>query len=157
MNRSKGASAGLFLFAALIAGAADLRIETAYTRSYTEEAIRPLREYFREAESRQGFRTVVASRPEDPAGQYFIIRLEGETGKGAVTRAEMTLFATESKEPREVEWDLQGIDPRRWLYLGITGADWPEKAVQPLAWHIRLIDSTGRMLAEWKSFLWEQP
>lgn len=157
MNRSRRACTGLFLLAAVLLGAADLRIETAFTRYYTGEAIRPIGQYFREAGPRQGFRTVVASDPENPEGQYFIARLEGKTVPGVVTRAQMTLYATDSKEPREVEWDLEGIEARRWLYLGITGSDWPGEEIQPLAWHIRLTDATGQMLAEWKSFLWEQP
>ncbi|MFO7724322.1 MAG: hypothetical protein R6V45_02130 [Oceanipulchritudo sp.] len=157
MNRSRTACTGLLLLVTVIVAAADLRIETAFTRYYTDEGILPIADYFRDAVPGQSFRTVVSSDPEKPAGQYFIMRLKGGTGKGTIARARMTLYATDSKEPREEEWDLEGIDPRKWLYLGITGTDWPGEAVQPLAWRIRLLDTTGGILAEWKSFLWEQP
>ena len=139
-----------------MAGLSGLTIETAYTRYYKEGEIRPIRQYFGASLTGQGFRTVVPSQLDEPAGQYFIARIKGDKVPGAVT-ARMTLYATDSKDPSTRSWDLTGKKLEKWLYLGLTGNDWPNEDVQPLAWHIELLGTDGGILAEWKSFLWELP
>lgn len=146
----------LFLLIAPASLVPGLTIETAYTRYYEEGDIRPIGQYFGGQLAGQGFRTVIASQPDSPGGQYFIAQLR-DTRTGQAGSARMTLYTTESKDPFTWSWDLSGIALDRWIYLGLTGSDWPEEAVQPLAWHIELLDSAGKVVAEWKSFLWGQP
>ncbi len=67
----------------------------------------------------------------------------------------MSYFVSTSKDPIEYSWDLSGKRLRKWLYLGLTGPDWPSPEIEPLAWKIELLDASGSVLAEWKSFLWE--
>jgi len=69
----------------------------------------------------------------------------------------MTLYASDRRDPITRTWDLAGTRLDNWLYLGLTGADWPGEDVHPLAWRIELLDTGGNLLAEWKSFLWEMP
>ena len=133
-----------------------LTIRTAHTRYYPEREIRPILQYFGKSLAGQRFRTVVATRPDDPQGQYFIARL-GETREGSPVTARMTLYTSASKDPRVHNWSLSGERLDNWLYLGITGEDWAGEAIQPLAWKIELLDSAGTVLADWKSFLWEMP
>lgn len=128
-------------------------IETAFTRYYEEGDIRPIRQYFGTELRNQGFRTVLASRPDAPAGQYFILKV---TGAEEAASARMTLYSTESKNPATHAWDLPG-KIGKWLYLGLTGNDWPDQETRPLAWRIELLDASGTPVAEWKSFLWELP
>lgn len=133
-----------------------LTIETAYTRYYDEGGIRPIGQYFGASLTGQGFRTVVPSQPEDPAGQYFIIRLKGPKSTPPAS-ARMTLFTTENKQASTRTWELPGTPLENWLYLGLSGADWPDDDIRPLAWHIELLAADGTVLTEWKSFLWELP
>jgi hypothetical protein len=135
---------------------AGISINSGYSRYYDAGEIRPIGQYFGSSLAGQGFRTVIASQPEDPAGQYFIARLEDADDSGAIT-ARMTYFISDSKEARTHDWDLAGENLRGWLYLGLTGSDWSSDDVQPLAWKIELLDSNESVLAEWKSFLWEMP
>jgi hypothetical protein len=153
MNR---AIACLLLFACALSSASALAIRTAHTRHYDAGEIRPIRDYFQAAFSGQGFRAVVASRPDDPAGQYFIIRLK-DWKSARLASARMTLYASDRRDPITRTWDLAGTRLDNWLYLGLTGADWPGEDVHPLAWRIELLDTGGNLLAEWKSFLWELP
>lgn len=149
----------VLLFLMLIAAvlpANGLTIETAYTRYYEEGGIRPIGQYFGASLSGQGFRTVIPSQEENPAGQYFILRLKDFRSAVPAT-ARMTLFTTESKSASTRTWSLGGEKLDSWLYLGLTGEDWPDEDIRPLAWHIELLGQDGTVLTEWKSFLWELP
>lgn len=130
-------------------------IKTAYTRFYEDGEIRPIRQYFGANLKWQGFRTVIASDPSTPQGQYFIAKLSGG-GKGQANQVRMTLYASDSKDASVHTWDLSEESLNGWLYLGLTGEDWPSDEVKPLAWRIEIL-SGETLLAEWKSFLWEMP
>jgi hypothetical protein len=135
---------------------AGITISSGYSRYYDAGEIRPISQYFGGTLTGQGFRTVVASQPGEPAGQYFITKLADAKGSGAA-KARMTYFISDSKDARSFEWDLSGENLRTWLYLGLTGSDWASEDLQPLAWKIELLDAGGATLVEWKSFLWELP
>jgi hypothetical protein len=134
---------------------AAVSIETAYTRYYEDGEIRPIRQYFGGNLKWQGFRTVIASDPSTPAGQYFIAKLDGKSTDAVLAR--MTIFASDSKDSSTHSWNLSEETLKGWLYLGLTGKDWPSDEVKPLAWKIELLGVNDTLLAEWKSFLWEMP
>ena len=133
-----------------------LEIETAYTRQYAANEIRTIGNHMGKPLSKQGFRTVVASQPKNPGGQYFILHIE-DRGSVSPVMARMTLFTTDRKDSVMHEWNLPAGELESWLYLGLTGSDWPDADVRPLAWRIELLDAAGAVVAEWKSFLWEMP
>ncbi len=130
-------------------------IKTAYTRYYEDGEIRPIRQYFGGNLKWQGFRTVIASDPSTPAGQYFIAKL-GDARKGQASQVRMTLYSSDSKNVSVHSWDLTGESLSGWLYLGLTGKDWPSEEVKPLAWKIEILNGET-LIAEWNSFLWEMP
>jgi len=45
----------------------------------------------------------------------------------------------------------------RQIYAGITGSDWPDADVRPLAWKISFINSAGKVIAQKQSYLWTYP
>jgi hypothetical protein len=135
-----------------------LTVETAFSRAYTETEIRTLGQQVG-LETGQGFRKVITSDPESTTGHYFILKLDDFRRNPAV-RAEIEIIASDSKEARSFTWNLEGIALKKWLYLGLTGGDWPGTSgpeVRPLAWRIRFLDTNQGTVAEWKSFLWELP
>lgn len=131
-------------------------IESAYTRYYEAGEIRPIRQYFGASLRRQGFRTVIASQPDTPAGQYFIAKLDRGTTQSA-TSARLTIYPSVGKDQMEFTLNLSGETLPAWLYLGLTGSDWPDPEIQPMAWKIELLGPGSTVVAEWKSFLWEMP
>ena len=151
MNRFKVAT---FLFLISLASSYGVSIKSAYTRYYEEGEIRPISQYFGANLIGQGFRSVIASNPDIPRGQYFIVKLS-EAKSGSPVQARMSYFVSTSKDPIEYSWDLSDKRLRKWLYLGLTGPDWPSPDIEPLAWKIELLDTSGKVLTEWKSFLWE--
>lgn len=153
MNRFK--LTAVLLFLPFIKSMA-VSIESAYTRYYEAGEIRPIRQYFGASLIGQGFRTVIASQPDKPNGQYFIAKLD-DVDAGSATSVKMTIFPSVGKDPWKFTLDISGKSLRKWLYLGLTGSDWPDPEIQPMAWKIELLGPDGSLLAEWKSFLWEMP
>ncbi len=153
MNRFK--LTALLLFLPFIQSMA-VSIESAYTRYYEAGEIRPIRQYFGASLIGQGFRTVIASQPDKPKGQYFIAKLD-DVDAGSATSVKMTIFPSVGKDPLEFTLNISGESLRKWLYLGLTGSDWPDPEIQPMAWKIELLGPGDSLLAEWKSFLWEMP
>ena len=131
-------------------------IESAYTRYYEDGEIRPIGQYFGAKLIPQGFRSVIASQPDAPGGQYFIARIT-DRKSGQISSARMTYFPSDQTKASSHTWDLAGQPLKKWLYLGLTGTDWPDAGVTPLAGKLALLDASGNVLAEWKSFLWEMP
>jgi hypothetical protein len=43
------------------------------------------------------------------------------------------------------------------LNLGLTGPDWPDLKVNPVAWKLDILTADGKRLASEKSYLWEKP
>ncbi len=129
-------------------------VASAYSRYYEAGEIRPIRQYFGASLIGQGFRTVIASQPEQPQGQYFIAKLEGDKSS-QVNTARLTVYPSVGKDARVFTLDLAGKSLRRWLYLGLTGSDWPDPDIQPMAWKIELLGPGGELVSEWQSFLWE--
>ena len=133
-----------------------ITIKTAYTRYYEDGDIRPIGQYFGGSLKWQGFRTVIASDPATPAGQYFIAKINNSDSVQP-TKARMTLYLSNSKNSSTYTWNLTGESVKGWLYLGLTGKDWPSEQVKPLAWKIELLGADDSLMVEWKSFLWEMP
>ena len=132
-----------------------MQVKTAYTRHYQAEEIRTVTQYFVTTLIGNRFRTIISSDPDNPTGQYFIIKLQ-DTPDSKPVNAHMILYKTDSKEPEEWTWALGDIRLDTWLYLGLTGADWPDEEIQPLAWRLEFLDASGAQVAWWNSFLWER-
>lgn len=132
------------------------QIETAFTRFYKADEIRSVGDYFGDRSARQGFRTLALSDAENPAGQYFILRLDGDFSDTAES-IEIQVLRSDRKEVETVRLRLETPLESPWLYLGLTGRDWPGASVEPVAWSIEIKSGDTRTLAAWKSFLWERP
>ena len=149
-------AARLLLFLLFFHAACALPIEQVFPRFYADRSVQSVREFLGFGPG-QGFRTVTATRPDHPEGWYFVVKLDRKWPPQVAT-ARLTVFRNDSLEEAVHEWDLRNLPPRRILYLGITGNDWPEgDSVRPLAWNLQIRDGDGRLLADWQSFLWSQP
>lgn len=133
-----------------------LTVDTAYTRYYEAGEIRPISQYFGGALTGQGFRTVLPSQAGEPTGQYFIAKLK-DIDPVAPAQARITILLSNTKKLSTHTWDLDGKNLRKWIYLGLTGSDWPSDDIQPMAWFVEFLDAEGNVLADWKSFLWQMP
>jgi hypothetical protein len=104
-----------------------------------------------------GFRWLVPSDPLNWSGHWFIVQPGPDVDGRQIREARMRLITTADKAERRASWQLSGV-PRKWLYLGLTGEDWPfGEEVTALAWQLELVDKSGTVLARFQSFLWEMP
>lgn len=103
-------------------------------------------------------RILARSQPEERTGQYFVVSLSERAAQlppGAHARLE--IIRSDSTEVRLHDFAIPR-DPAsaREIYLGLTGSDWPEASLRPVAWRVRFLDGEA-VIAEWPSFLWDGP
>lgn len=155
-RRFRHGLAALFLLLALAPAATALSIEQAVPRFYPDRSIESLQQRLGLG-SGQTFRSVIPSQKDSPQGWYFLIELDQPLPPTAHA-ARIRLYRTEALDAASHSWSLVDLRPRRMLYLGLTGTDWPAgTAVRPLAWRIEILDAEGAVLASWESFLYSLP
>ena len=122
------------------------------------KSFKRISEYFTGREN-PGNRLLCRSRPADREGLYFILSLDEHSRK----LPQGSQFVVEFIRPDDPETQTIRIPvpekrPRgKEIYLGLTGDDWQDKTARPVAWRLRLVDASGEVIAERKSFLWERP
>lgn len=90
------------------------------------------------------FFTVRVDRARDFRMQEYTLRVSVIPPDGSATRTYSFPLPASKKRGLRLE-------------LGLTGSDWPFGQVQPLAWRLEVIDASGAIVADEKSFLWEKP
>lgn len=147
---------GLLLWVAPLAFAAEVelvRIWPGWRDAATWDSIP---EYFGGAET-HGTQIVLRTQPATRDGFYFLVRTAAQTALRAV-RFEIEIVRPDSPEPKRHGFNTRLPEGEAVFQLGLTGGDWPGgKRAQPVAWRIVLRGPDNSVLAEHKSFLWEQP
>lgn len=103
---------------------------------------------------------VIRRSSQERAGMYFILRFDRAIREWpASTRIQLELLRPGELEAASFELTIGDVAERgRFLYLGLTGEDWPTRQTQrPIAWTIRFRDTEGGLISKEKSFLWEYP
>src|SRR5882724_5575484 len=73
-------------------------------------------------------------------------------------RFEVAVIRPDAAEPKIFSFLIATPTKDGVVELGLTGADWPGgKSAHPVAWKLTLRAADGKVLAEQKSFLWENP
>ncbi len=134
-------------------------------RSVTIQEIKPryipaenfkrIREYWTGAEN-LGNRVVLRSDPSVRDGFYFTLVLDEnvrDLPRGTVINGEF--YTPVSPEPQVHEFTLPNRLPKtREVFVGLTGADWPEPGGMPGAWRFTIKDANGNVMAQKQSYLW---
>lgn len=145
------------LFALLLPlSASALTIDSAYTRYMVTGNFQRLAEFFF-GEERAGNRVIVRSDPSIRDGLYFVIDLDGPSAGSPPLKLVVQTIPQTERRAQVFEFALPTQALGRTVYAGLTGAAWPSPEVEPLAWRVSVVDSTGQELAEAHSFLWEMP
>jgi hypothetical protein len=120
------------------------------------ESFERISEYFGGGEN-PGRHRIVRTHADARAGFYFLVRL-GSAVVPAGAQFEVQVVAPDQPEPRQFAFSATAPAGEKVFELGLTGADWPGgEQSRPVAWRIALLTADGRVLAEQKSFLWENP
>lgn len=155
-------ASALFALAALVAGPASAQAaEAEFLRIWPQwqdaDAFERIGEFFGQGE-RHSARIVMRTQLDERAGYYFLVRVKSSTAL-AGGKFVLHMIRSDAPETKEYPFDLVDGGTGETVYqLGLTGRDWPAgREAQPVAWKLTLLAADGRVLAEQKSFLWEQP
>jgi len=152
----RGCFLWLALFAVSSAGAAEIEFVRIWPAWREADSFVRISEYFGGSEN-TGRQTVLRTRLGERSGFYFLARLDNNGPALAGTRFELKVILPDSPDPRTYLFATAVPAGGHAFNLGLTGADWPDKKTQPVAWQLRLLDTAGGELAVKKSFLWEKP
>ena len=141
--------------AVALAKEGDLTIVHVYTGWRKAESFKRISEYL-DGKENTGGEAVLRTHPDQRGGFYFLVRA---TNPGAARSVNVNLEIITTANAKPVSYsfrpELKAGDTV--FHLGLTGADWPEPKINPVAWKLELLDTDGRVLATEKSYLWEKP
>ena len=127
-------------------------------RYLEKQAFLRISEYF-DGKENAGNRLICRSRPDARSGLYLILSLKESTRnlpQDIVARWQV--ISPKSPDPEEHRIAVPNDRTRgKDLFVGLTGADWPDPKARPVAWKFSLETSDGKVILERKSFLWERP
>lgn len=152
----------LFLLVGFVAGAvshgraAEVELIRVWPGWRDAEYFERIGEYFGGRETKGG---QIFLRTDEKArgGYYFLVRVKSAAAM-AGARFEVSVIRPDAPEPKTFSFATALPAKETVFQLGLTGEAWPGgKKASPAAWKLALVDATGRVLAEQKSFLWEKP
>ena len=146
----------LLSFLSFSFGAPEIRF--ASIRYLDKQAFLRVSEYF-DGKENPGNRLICRSKPVARAGLYLVLSLKESTRKlppNIVARWQV--ISPNAPDPVEHRIAVPNERPRgKDVFVGLTGADWPDPKARPVAWKFTLETSKGKVLLTRKSFLWERP
>lgn len=146
---------------ALLAGAVparadDVSIIRVYSGWRDASSFKRIAEYF-DGKEHNGGEAIVRSHPEARQGFYFFVRTRNP-GELRQVRARLQVITAANSQAETHEFPLQlRAKDDTVFHLGLTGPDWPDAKLHPVAWKLELTDPDGRVLATEVSYLWEKP
>ena len=124
-------------------------------RYIPEENFIRISEYWSGAENK-GDRVILRSDPGVREGFYFTLVLDEKVRdlpRGSVITGEF--YTPVSPDPQIHDFVLPNKLPKtREIFVGLTGADWPDSGGVAGAWRFTIKDANGATLARKQSYLW---
>jgi hypothetical protein len=145
----------LLLLLAPAAGAADVAITRVFTGWRDAASFKRIAEYFTGREH-TGDEIVRRTQPAERAGYYFLART-ANPGPARPARFELAVILPRAPEARRHSFPVELPAGKALFNLGLTGADWPGRETDAVAWQLELRAEDGTLLATARSYLWEKP
>lgn len=133
----------------------DLTIVRVYTGWRTAASFKRISEYL-DGKENTGGEAVLRTHPDQRGGFYFLVRTTNP-GPSRPVKASLEIITTANAKPVSYTFPAELKSGDTVFHLGLTGADWPDPKINPVAWKLDLLDADGRVLASEKSYLWEKP
>ena len=134
---------------------ADITIVPVFTGWREADSFKRISEYFNGKENTGG-QLILRTHPDQRDGYYFLVRVNHSGGTVDV-QAVLHVITPDTATPRIFKFTTALTDGKILLNLGLTGPDWSDRKINPVAWKIDLLASDGQLLASGKSYLWENP
>ncbi len=120
------------------------------------DAFETISEYFTGREHTGG-RIIQRSQPDTRAGFYFLTRVANTGSEIPNAKFALHVILPGNPEPKTFTFPLSLPSRSTIVQLGLTGSDWPDREVHPVAWKLDLLSATDELLATEQSFLWSKP
>ena len=133
---------------------ASKEIDKVSFRYFNSEQLTRLPEFFSGKEY-TGNRIFCRSNSERE-GLYFSFPLNQELLKlPSDTKITLSIIRSGQKEAEIFSFELPDqCSGKKYLFLGLTGKDWPIEEAKPIAWQIEIKNLSDELLFRKKSFLW---
>ena len=150
----------LFVFllslAASTAEAADVSFVRVWPGWRDADSFDSISEYFTGKEN-TGRRLTLRTQPAERAGFYFLVRLTNTGPANATAKFRLQVILPDSPVTRTFDFPATLPAKSAVFQLGLTGTDWPDAKIQPVAWKLELLGGDDAVLATEQSFLWSMP
>jgi len=114
-------------------------------------------EYFSGKENDSGWK-FRRTHPDHREGFYFLARVKHKHYSLLGAKFVLRVILPDSPDPKPPMEFPADVDKGEDVFeIGITGPDWPNKKLHPVAWRLDLVGPDGHLLAWSQSFLWEKP
>ena len=135
--------------------ASDLTIARVYSGWRDGASFKRIAEYF-DGKEHTGGETVMRTHPEQRTGYYFLVRLKN-AGAARPVRFQLELIEPGNSPSRTLLFPANAASGATVFQLGLTGPEWQNAKLQPMAWQLRVLGPDDQVLASEKSYLWEKP
>lgn len=132
-----------------------LTIVRTFTGWRDAASFKRIAEYF-DGKEHTGKEIVLRTDPNQRSGYYFLVRVKNPGSPRAV-RFQIEYVEHGTGETRTASFPAELGAGSKVFQLGLTGPEWQDPKVQPMAWHLRVLAEDGQVLATEKSYLWEKP
>lgn len=112
-------------------------------------------EYF-DGKEHNGSEAIRRSHPETRSGYYFFVRVKNP-GALRPAQASLQVITSSSAQPVSYQFPVELKAGDTVFNIGLTGADWPDAKLRPVAWKLQFLGADGQVLATEASYLWEKP
>lgn len=138
-----------------VAAENSLQVVRVFTGWREAASFKRIGEYF-DGRERTGGEVILRSQPAERGGYYFLIRL---ANPGAATPATLQLEVVRPGTPKPQVFSFPTSVPvgSTVFNVGLTGADWPDHEINPVAWRLQVLAADGQVLATSQSYVWEKP
>ena len=135
----------------------DVILEVRNQVFFTTNDFKRIPEYFTGREY-TGWKIYCRSNPQVRSGFYFVVKVGGKKIQLPVSSHWIVDWVT-SADPTVKTQKISIPDLRifgKEVFVGLTGDDWYDRSLKPLAWRLELIDGQGATLGSDQSFLWSK-
>jgi hypothetical protein len=147
----------LVLCCAARLAAADLTAVRVWPVYRSAESFERISEFIDGRENTSG-QTLLRSQADTRDGFYFLTRIKNRGHALENVDVELHVIAPASSKTKRINTFATTRVPTgsHVFQIGLTGSDWPDPAIHPVAWQIRFLSADGQELLREQSFLWSQ-
>ena len=136
---------------------AEVRLDLRNKSYFSDRDFKRIPEFFTGKEF-SGWKVYCRTNPKERGGFYFVVKVKGdlpELSTGSHWRLNWITSLDPAAQQIKVPLTHQNISDKE-VFIGLTGTDWPDSSVEPIAWSLALVNAEEKIIAQTQSFLWSK-